>query len=94
MKELEQNFLKQNQTNDKEKNEISQKLQNITKKYEEFYNIFEQEKKSYLKQSILAVKKDVSNILMQTISNLVNVLHFEEIDGHIQQAKEEIKKMA
>ena len=29
---------------------------------------------------------------MQSISNLVNVLHFEEIDGYIQQAKDEIEK--
>lgn len=45
MKELEQNFLKQSQTNDKEKNEISQKLNTMTKKYEELNNLFEQEKK-------------------------------------------------
>ena len=67
----------------------------LQEKFDEYWPKIEkylQEKKSYLKQSILAVKKDVSNILMQTISNLVNVLHFEEIDGHIQQAKEEIKK--
>ena len=45
MKELEQNFLKQNQINDKEKNEISQKLNSMTKKYEELNNLYDQEKK-------------------------------------------------
>lgn len=67
----------------------------LQEKFNEYWPKIEkylEEKKSYLKQSILAVKKDVSNILMQTISNLVNVLHFEEIDGYIQQAKDEIEK--
>ena len=35
MKELEQNFLKEKQTNEKEKNEISAKLANLEKKYDE-----------------------------------------------------------
>jgi len=67
----------------------------LQEKFNEYWPKIEkylEEKKSYLKQSILAVKKDVSNILMQSISNLVNVLHFEEIDGYIQQAKDEIEK--
>ena len=60
MKELEQNFLKQSQTNDKEKNEISQKLNTMTKKYEELNNLFEQEKKSNLKQINLLTKENDS----------------------------------
>ena len=67
----------------------------LQEKFNEYWPKIEkylEEKKSYLKQSILAVKKDVSNILMQSLSNLVNVLHFEEIDGYIQQAKDEIEK--
>ena len=31
MKELEQNFLKQSQTNEKEKNDLSEKLNNLQK---------------------------------------------------------------
>ena len=60
MKELEQNFLKQNQANDKEKNEISQKLQSITKKYEELSDSYEKEKKSTLKQISLLTKENDS----------------------------------
>ena len=78
---------------------LSQAVYDLTtclqEKFDEYWPKIEsylEEKKGYLKQSILAVKKDVSNILMQSISNLVNVLHFEEIDGYIQQAKNQIKK--
>ena len=67
----------------------------LQEKFDEYWPKVEkylEEKKNYLRQSILAVKKDVSNIIMQSISNLVNVLHFEEIDGYIQQARDEIEK--
>ena len=67
----------------------------LQEKFNEYWPKIEQylkEKQNYLQQSILAVKKDISNILMQSLSNLVNILHFEEIDGYIQQAKEEVEK--
>jgi len=67
----------------------------LQEKFNEYWPKIEQylkEKQNYLQQSILAVKKDISNILMQSLSNLVNLLHFEEIDGYIQQAKEEVEK--
>ena len=67
----------------------------LQEKFDEYWPKVEQylkEKKSYLEQSIKAVKRDVSNILMEALSNLVNVLHFEEIDGYLKQAKDEIEK--
>ena len=67
----------------------------LQEKFDEYWPKIEtylKEKQNYLKQSILAVKKDLANILMQSLSNLVNVLHFEEIDGYIQEIKEEAKK--
>lgn len=67
----------------------------LQEKFDEYWPKIEaylKEKHNYLKQSLLAVKRDVSNIIMQSLSNLVNVLHFEEIDGYIKQAKEEVEK--
>lgn len=67
----------------------------LQEKFEEYWVKAEQylkEKKGYIEYSILAVKRDISNIIMQILSNLVNVLHFDEIDGHIQDAKEAIKE--
>lgn len=34
-----------------------------------------------------AVKKDLSNLLIQSLANLIKVLHFEEIDGYIDDKK-------
>ena len=67
----------------------------LQEKFDEYWpkiEVYLKEKKSYLEQSIAAVKKDVSNILMQALSNLVNVLHFEEIDGFLKEVKDEIKE--
>ncbi len=67
----------------------------LQEKFDEYWPKVEEylkEKKSYLEQSIKAVKRDVSNIIMEALSNLVNVLHFEEIDGYLKQAKDEIEK--
>lgn len=50
-----------------------------------------QTKTDYLDQSILAVKRDASNIIMQTLSNLVNVLHFDEIDGYLREANAKVE---
>ena len=67
----------------------------LQEKFDEYWPKVEKylkEKKSYLEQSIKSVKRDVSNIIMEALSNLVNVLHFEEIDGYLKQAKDEIEK--
>ena len=34
----------------------------------------------------ITAKKDVTSLLLKSISNLVNIIHFEEIDGYIQKA--------
>jgi hypothetical protein len=44
MKELEQNFTKQGILNDKEKNELNEKLNIIQKKYDELFNIYKKKK--------------------------------------------------
>ena len=38
---------------------------------------------TYIKEAIEAIKKDLLNILIQTIQNLAKIIHFEEIDGKI-----------
>ena len=48
--------------------------------------------KSYLNTTVDAIKKDASTILMQTLSNLVNVLHFDEIDGYLENVTDKIEK--
>ena len=39
--------------------------------------------KKFLNSSILAIKKDTLYILLQTLTNLAKVIHFDEIDGYI-----------
>ena len=36
---------------------------------------------TYIKEAIEAIKKDLINILLQTIQNIAKIIHFEEIDG-------------
>ena len=42
--------------------------------------------KASLNASILAIKKDISFMLLKSLSNLVNILHYDEIDGYIKNA--------
>ena len=60
MKELEQNFLKEKQTNEKEKNELTEKLSNIEKKYEDLSKNYDQEKNTNLKQINLLTKENTT----------------------------------
>ena len=39
--------------------------------------------KASLNASILAIKKDISFMLLKSLSNLINILHYDEIDGYI-----------
>ena len=43
--------------------------------------------KKLLNSSILAIKKDALYILLQTLTNLAKVIHFDEIDGYINSEK-------
>ena len=59
MKELEQNFLKQETSNNKEKNDLSEKLNSLQKKYDELIINYNTEKNSNLTQiNLLTKEKD------------------------------------
>ena len=66
----------------------------LQEKYDEYWPKVEEylnKTKNYVQESVDAVKKDVSKILMQTLSNLVEALHFDEIDGFINETEAKIK---
>ena len=42
--------------------------------------------KLYLNTTIKAVKKDISFILLKSLTNLINILHYDEIDGYAKNA--------
>ncbi len=65
-------------------------LQNEFEKYWTKVSEFLEKEKGYLKESVAAVKRDAENIILQTLTNLVNALHFDEIDGFIDKTKEKI----
>ena len=73
-------------------------LYNITTCFQEKFDDIWTEVENYLKQkgsldiSISAVKKDLSNILIQSLSNLIKILHFEEIDNYISESDRNITK--
>jgi hypothetical protein len=50
------------------------------------------EEKGTLNITISAIKKDISNLLINSISNLVKVLHFEEIDNYIPENEKNITR--
>jgi hypothetical protein len=60
MKELEQNFLKQGLANNKEKNDLSEKLNVLQKKYDELSANYDKEKNSNLTQINLLTKENDS----------------------------------
>ena len=65
----------------------------LTEKYNEYWPKVEQylnNTKNYVQESIDAVRKDATTLIMQTLANLVNALHFDEIDGYI---NETVKKV-
>ena len=67
----------------------SEILFNMVTCLETNFNSYWEEVEQYLKinetldQSIIAVKKDLEILLIQSLANLVKILHFEEIDGYI-----------
>ena len=64
----------------------------LQENYEFYWNHVKnylQEKKS-LNVTISAVKKDISNLLINSMANLVKVLHFDEIDNYISENEKNI----
>ena len=66
----------------------------LTEKYNEYWPKVEEylkNTKNYVQESVDAVKKDVLVLILQTLTNLVNALHFDEIDGYINQKVKNIQ---
>ena len=42
------------------------------------------EAKSSLNSTVKAIKKDISFMLLKSLTNLINILHYDEIDGYVQ----------
>ena len=67
----------------------SEILYNITlcleENFEEYWDNVQNslEQKSSLNSTILSIKKDISYMLLKSLSNLINILHYDEIDGYI-----------
>ena len=40
--------------------------------------------KSTLTSAVKAIKKDISFMLLKSLTNLINILHYDEIDGYVQ----------
>ena len=69
---------------------------NISKKnFKEYWPVVEdylRKKKKNLESSIKAVKKYVENIILKSLENLEQLIQFDQLDGYISTAQEEIKK--
>jgi len=67
----------------------SEVLYDVATCFEQNFDIYWSQVEEFLKesetldQSIIAIKKDLANLLIQSLANLIKVLHFEEIDGYI-----------
>lgn len=64
-------------------------------KFDEFWTPIEtylKEKGQYLEESIKIIKKDIEKIILQTLENIAEVFHFNEIDQIIANVTEEITK--
>ena len=76
----------------------SQQLYDMATCFQEKFDDIWTEIENYLKKkdsldiSIIAVKKDLSNLLIQSLANLIKVLHFEEIDNYITDKERNITK--
>ena len=75
------------------KNGLSQELFGaaicIQENFDNYWTVVESQlhDKGQLISSILAIKKDTLYILLQTLTNLAKVIHFDEIDGYINSKK-------
>ena len=48
--------------------------------------------KKYWEESIIAIKRDSINIILQTLENLAKVIDFDQLDGYISDAEKKITK--
>lgn len=64
---------------------------NFDKYWEEIEKYLKQSK-NYLDESIKIIKRDVVNIILQTLENVAKLIHFEELDGYIAKAEEDLTK--
>ena len=66
----------------------------LQENYEAYWNQVKDylEKKGSLNISISAIKKDISNLLINSMTKLVKVLHFDEIDNYISDKEKNITK--
>ena len=66
----------------------------LQKNFDEYWNEVEKylKEKGSLNISITNIKKDLVNLLTYSLSNLVKVLHFEEIDNYINEKDRNITK--
>ena len=75
-----------------------QPLYDIATCFQEKFDEIWTEVENYLKEkgsidiSIKAVKKDLSTLLIQSLANLIKVLHFEEIDNYISEKDRNITR--
>ena len=58
----------------------------IPENFENYWSVVEKNKKGKgtLKNTISAVKKDISNLVIKSLMNLIKVLHFDEIDNYLE----------
>ena len=62
----------------------------IQERFDEFWPKVEKnitDTKQYLNFSIAAIKKDATYIILQTLTNLAKIIHYDEIDGYINGTK-------
>ncbi len=80
--------------NEGESNILYNIVLNLQENFTEYWSLVEEylKEKGSLDITISAIKKDLSNILIQSLINLVKVLHFEEIDNYISEEKRNITK--
>ena len=60
--------------------------ENFEKYWPNVENYLKNQKK-YLKETIQAVKKDTIKIILQTLSNVADIIHYDELDGYISDKK-------
>ena len=61
-------------------------------KYWKLIEVYLRTEKHYLEATIMAVKKDIEILILQTLQNLAKVINFGQIDGYIAEKKNEITK--
>ena len=57
----------------------------LQENFEDYWNNVQNslEERSSLPETIKSIKKDISFILIKSLTNLINILHYDEIDGYV-----------